>query len=283
MTVHQIKVDWLSLVFPILPVGEGDDITLIPQAIEEALMAQTEYQNSWLVLRDLEALPYGRAPYDLGWKHPRNGVTVWASTQMPHFTIEFSGVGMDYLREHRIEDEMLRLGALFASRLDVAIDVETELQPEQFISARKEGRQKSNGTFNSQSGTTVYIGSRHSERYMRVYRYHPPHPRAAFLRSEIVLRRAFARVGCGSILTHGLSKVARGLSDDFGISEAIDWDVQEASTQLKIGRPERGGKNTLSWMIKSAAPAFRRLVKEGVIDDPVKFLIAYFLDDDAPF
>jgi hypothetical protein len=46
---------------------------------------------------------------------------------------------------------------------------------------------------------------------------------------------------------------------------------------ISVVAPERRGGGTVFWLIKSVAPAFQRLVREGVIREPGKFLNEYFL------
>jgi len=42
-------------------------------------------------------------------------------------------------------------------------------------------------------------------------------------------------------------------------------------------KPERLAGNTVTWLVRSVAPAIKRLISEGVITDPAAFFDQYFI------
>lgn len=282
---HQIvahlsyQIDWLSIVHSVYSVGEGSE----PEAIGEVVFrtihrAYTERLAEHLT-SDVRPLDYGRAPYKVGWSNDNGGVKFWASDLMPHFTIEISGRGMADLYETGNENALLLATADLVSRIDLAVDIEGGWSPAQIIDLRQEGREKTFSEFNSGSGVSFYVGSRKSERYSRVYRYNEPHPRSHLTRVEMVFRRDHAKRVANQILEHGLEAVCKKALLDFGWPMLVDTGDWMQAVDLSTVRPERNMGGTTRWLITQCAPAFKRLVKEGIITDPEQFLLSYFLSD----
>jgi hypothetical protein len=276
---YSVQLDWLSIVLPIMPVGEGSGEGYPSEAIARAIGHQIGEGMASAIFSEIQPLGYGRAPYTAGWKDDTKGVTVWAGGSCPHFCIEFSGKGLAYLRWANQEYAILEGFSSFFSRVDIAIDLEQGVSPQEFMKYRKGGRQLTNANLSSPSGDTCYIGSMHSERYMRVYRYSAPHPRSHLLRLEMVFRRAYAKQVGSQILALGLDAVAKTGLEEFGFGGLVDFEENTPEADLSIYRPERNGGKTLRWIITQVAPAFKKLVKEGIIPNPEEFLWRYFMPE----
>lgn len=277
---YSCSIDWLSAVLPIVPMGEGSELVHIGSVIERTLVNEIGTGLAHSLFEGLHPLGYGRSPYEQGWQNSVTGVTIWAGGEMPHFTVELSGKGLAYLRS--IEGEQTFLAQLSSrlSRIDVAVDLEQGISPDEFLKLRKGGRQLSDARFSSPSGETRYVGSRHSERYLRVYRYSSPHPRSHLLRVEMVFKRAHAKQVGAQILSCGLDAVAKTGLEDFGFGGLVDFDESVQEADLSVFRPERNMGKTLRWLIVQVAPAFRKLVAEGTIPDPVAFCYSYLIPED---
>jgi hypothetical protein len=274
---HSIQIDWLSVVLPVPPLGEGSELTHNSALIESAIRNEIGEDLANRIFSHLHVLDYGRAPYSHGWKDDARGVTIWAGGAVPHFTIELSGKGVAYLREIEGETAFLEGFAPFLSRIDIAIDLEQGVSPQEFLKYRQGGKQLTNANMSSPSGNTCYVGSMHSERYMRVYKYSAPHPRSHLLRLEMVARRAYAKQAGKAILSDGLVSVAKASLETFGFGHTVDFGQDVPASDLTVFRPERNMGKTLRWLMTCAAPAFQRLVREGTIPDARKFLESYFL------
>lgn len=279
MARYSCEIDWISLVLPVNPSGDGAGQGTVSELVERAVYSEIPTYHIAGCFSDLQPLAFGRSPYAFGWADTSRGITIWAGGEMPHITVEFSGRGMAYLREIGMQKGIVEAGVERASRFDLAVDLEQGVEPEEFLKYRKGGRQTSHARFDSSSGKTVYIGSRHSERYMRVYRYASPHPRSHLLRLETVFKRAYAKQACAQALEVGLDAVAKTSLEEFGFGGLVDFDESVPEADLSIFRAERNMGKTLRWMITQVAPAFKRLVKEGTIPNAEQFLQSYFLGD----
>lgn len=102
------------------------------------------------------------------------------------------------------------------SRLDIAVDMECDVDPRDFVAQRSNKRQKSEETAISSTGITCYIGSRKSDRYARVYRYAEPHDRSHLLRCEMVFRGEQAVLAAEEWLAVGDEEFAARAGNVYG-------------------------------------------------------------------
>jgi len=222
----------------------------------------------------------GRAPYRYGLRY--EGCTLYFSDNdnVNHVLFEVSGRGCDTLRGMGLLDEFIIKSRERATRIDLAVDLENDVMPTEFESEATNGRFKSHGVQKSSTGETVYIGGRQSERYCRVYRYFKPHPRAKFLRCEFVFRKGNAKLFAAQYVESGgdLNALALGAGQVYGFEHEA-WNLTGDEILLSSYTPERRQGKTVTWLITQVAPAFKRLVDEDVIDDPVQFIYDHFLSE----
>jgi len=273
------KIDWISFTMTIRPAINDQEAfyIAIEQAFEDTFGSETYgiiFGGTWA------KKPRGRAPYSHSWGLDDAGATIFCSPSLTHMTVEFSGQGCTRLIELSLMDELLARVADRVTRIDVATDIQTMISPQQFVEAGYSDRFGSVGLFTSPTGTTAYIGSMKSERFARVYRYEEPHPRAHLLRVECVNRRDHAKAVARAILTAGEENTAATLGEAYGWQHPVWQPDAPADADLSVTRPEKAAGGTVFWLIKSVAPAFKRLVAEGVIDNPQEFIAAYFLSGD---
>lgn len=133
-------------------------------------------------------------------------------------TFEIGGKACAYLHaSQRLQAVVLKaLEVGNVTRLDIAVDMETDTDPRDFVEQRSNKRQKSVETAVSSTGTTCYIGSRKSDRYARVYRYNDPHPRADLLRCEMVFRGKHADIAARQWLAVGDEELAARAGNIYG-------------------------------------------------------------------
>jgi len=218
-----------------------------------------------------------RAPYMDSWTDREGGVSLYASPNLTHCCVEISGQGCERLLGDGILNQVLIRVASRVTRIDIASDIETTVRPQEFVAQNSHDRMRASGFQKSETGETCYIGSQKSDRYARVYRYAPPHPRSHLLRIEHVFRRDYAKVVAGNCVVSDMSSVAMAAGKAFGWAHP-EWDISaKATLDLSPVKAERGGGKTISWLVRSCAPAFRRLVADGTIRDPEKFVREYFL------
>jgi len=220
-----------------------------------------------------------RAPYTDAWEIKGSGITVFASPSLDHFCVEISGAGCERLIELDALSDVLTVAQDRVTRIDIAVDIETTVTPSEFVKSLSHARMRASGYQISETGATSYVGSQKSDRYARVYRYNPPHPRSNLLRIEHVFRREYAKVVAAQVCSFDVESVANAAGKAFGWSHSIWKPSQSNHVDISVQAGNKQGGSTLFWLTHSCAPAFRRLVKEGIIENPVQFLEAYFLTE----
>lgn len=221
-----------------------------------------------------------RAPYTDAWDLGKKGMTVFASPDLKHFCVEISGSGCEALIADGVLQDVLAAVHERVTRIDIATDIETDVKPSEFAAKRLHVRMRASGYQISETGETSYVGSQKSDRYARVYRYNPPHPRSHLLRIEHVFRRENAKVVARECAVNEVERVA------VSAGRAIGWahecwqptvfdpvDISVISGGREVGK-------TVFWLVNSVAPAFKRLCETGGITDPEAFLTRYFLPED---
>jgi len=192
------KLDWISFTLPIETDNSSEGA--FNAALEDAFNRTfNEYEAKQLVHHTWVERK-GRAPYIYAWDIGASGMVCFASPKRKEILIEISGKGCDYLRSVGVEAAVLEKVQSRLTRLDIATDIETHISPVDFVAKRTGRKSRFNSVIQSDTGTTVYVGSRESESYTRVYRYAEPHPRAALLRVEYVFRRKHARLIASEIM-----------------------------------------------------------------------------------
>lgn len=279
MSNHRVLIDWISFTFDVDwqedTKGWTWDATLT-EAIEDAMgwtsEALGEYITSW-------ELSSGRAPYKQSYRCAE-GIYIWFNVNISHALMEITGQGCDFLRQHGLLESLLTRIQERVTRLDLAVDMTCDTTPMEFVEAGTSGRFKSRGHVQSPTGETVYLGSRTSERYCRVYRYAPPHPRHTMLRAEMVFKKQNAKMFVSNAVECGFNynALALGAGQIYGFEHA-SWDLRGDEIALNSYTPERRSGKTVMWLVSQVAPAFKKLVKEGVIEDPEQFVREFFLGE----
>lgn len=204
-----------------------------------------------------------RAPYSYARRSMDNTRTLFVHPLSAHFTFEASGQACAQVGANM--PVLLRDYAPFLSRVDIAVDMETNVTPLTFDQACNPARINTRSRLSSSTGETVYVGSRSSERFARVYRYNAPHPRSHLLRAEFQLKGDYAR-SVGEMVGDGmaLNGIAASLGETFGFQHEC-WKPDSAPTPLKVNTHAQSG-NTVYWLTNTIAPLLRRLQREQRLD-----------------
>jgi hypothetical protein len=269
----KILIDWLSYSFDISPLDEGRS-WLHRSHLDSALKsAGPDTFYSWIARQDW--IPGGgRTPYNQSIF--AKGLRVYSHPALPHALMEVSGEGCETLLQENLLQDVLQTHCERLTRLDCAVDIPTQVKPSEFAKNRVVARFKAMSTAVSSTGETVYIGSRKSDRYARVYRYNPPHPRHDWLRIEHVYRGKQAKVAGRYALAHGVYALAGAAGTTYGWEHPC-WNFQAPENRLIAWRPENKQTKTEAWLISQVAPAFQRLVRDGIIDNPQQWLDRHFI------
>jgi len=218
-----------------------------------------------------------RAPYTDVWIDVESGISLYGSPNLTHATVEISGNGCEKLIRDGNLEAVLAGCAERITRIDIASDINTDIAPTQFIEHLSHDRMRSSGVITSDTGQTCYVGSKQSERFARVYRYNPPHPRSHLLRVEHVFRRDHAKAVGKSIVENSLSSVEAACGQAFGWNHPEWQPGQESAADISVVGAEKNAGKTVSWLVRSVAPAIQRLISDGTIRDPEQFFKTYFL------
>lgn len=260
-----ISIDWISFSFAMTVVQQTFSHRLWDRA-GDALNEQFPLFYERMLYGHEFTPRVGRAPYNGMTQRDDNGVAVFANQRLEHGLVEIGGIGMDTLGGFEAELELLNSVQDRVTRLDVAVDIFTEVKPEEFCAFRTPGKFKAWSQAESQSGSTVYIGSRKSDRYARVYRYYEPHPRHQFLRVEHVLKAEQAKLAIAQLNEYGSERFIAMLGNTFGWNHEA-WQTEENTGEaLKAWRPERRQGKTVAWIYSQVIPALLKLHRDDILN-----------------
>lgn len=175
---------------------------------------------------------------------------------------QLSGTGTAYLRGAGRLDTVLHDWQDRATRIDIAVDIETSCSVEGFARSFTNRRFVNGGHVRSDSGETWYIGRRTSDRHARVYRYDAPHPRSDFLRIEYELHDEQAKSCVQSVLQRGVFEVALALGAVYGWQHE-DYDLPTNVEKLESAARPEGFGNTARWLSTAVKPALEKMAKRG--------------------
>jgi len=179
--------------------------------------------------------------------------------------VEHTGVGCEELRQNGLLDAILSNTGYKFTRIDIAHDLETETRPIDFAEKRSEQSTRAFGVQVSDTGETVYIGSKKSDRTCKIYRYNSPHPRSHLLRIEYTYRGHHARaLQEFYIIDHDVKACAEVSAVRYGWQHTA-YKAKGDTVPLKAWRADRKQSKTVRWMFAQVAPALAKLIKSGEI------------------
>lgn len=265
MTPLQVKLDWFSFTFPLSGMGEKDN----EFALSTVLLAfhdHTAHRFLGVVTQSLWQFAPISGFYSTKIQCPTTGLSISWKAGNGFALVECSGQVVDKLLSQIGISDLARAANGRATRIDLAVDMETEVSPEEFALERGEDRFKSSGVFISPTGTTVYVGSRRGERMARVYRYTPPHPRAHLLRAEVELKGEAARIACDALTNMSLTEVALSAHLPFSWKHKV-WDTGEVMvSKLPARKYDHEGAGTLKWIHDIVFPSLKKAHADGLLN-----------------
>lgn len=205
----------------------------------------------------------GRAPYAASWGRADGGVRFFGSPTLTHVLVEISGTGCKTLRSHDALESLLNLVAARVSRIDMAVDIACDTTPFDFAEKRDVARFKTISDIRSETGDTFYVGSWKSDRFARVYRFAPPHPRSKTLRVEHVYKAAAAKAFAKVLLRGDYAGAAAGAGRVYGWAHDV-WDTRGiAPLEAVSGQTRKTNKNTVNWLYDAVASSVVKQVQKG--------------------
>lgn len=261
MTLHCL-IDWLSFTLDGGGVG-GDDNASYAEAVFSRI--QTLLGKHWATVRAEQAFDFanGRAPYLFCLRRADHGVSIFFDRRRKEVLIEMSGVGCTTARLFYDLTALAVDVAASVTRIDLTADIPGDTTPSAFVGAGFSKRFKSGGRQFSESGETFYVGSWSSNRFARVYRYAPPHPRSGELRVEHVFRDESATAAVNFVYEHGLDGALQACGEIFGWAHE-SWVTGDAviDDRMTAARDPKTASNTVFWVYRSVVPAIARALVE---------------------
>lgn len=276
MTHPLFIIDWLSFTFP--AAGQGGLASIqVEQSIRQSMEESLPFAVFELLMKhEVERGP-GRRPYSIGLRGPGNIYTIFGAPGNGYLLFELTGQGCEWLRQLGELENLIKAVQDRVTRIDLAIDLRTDCNPRTFVDEGVSDRFVSFGDFESSTGHTIYVGSRKSDLYARVYRYTEPHPRAKFLRVEHVFKKDRAKSFCKYMLEHAPLKAAQAAVDIFAWKSPEIAIFEGTAPSMTVTRQAVTMGKTERWLISQAAPAFKKLCEAEQIKNPEEWLREHFL------
>lgn len=214
-----------------------------------------------------EAMQYGTSPrragFDRGVNVDNHTFIFWTMSGL--ILVEHTGQGCDQLRKAGKLDALIRCLDYKYTRIDVAMDIETDARPIDFCEKRSKRTERAFGIQKSDSGETVYVGSKKSDRTCKVYRYEPPHPRSHLLRIEYTYRgRQASEIQAVYMSGRSVEDIALMSGVRYGWTHPA-YEAHGVTGKIAAWRPDRKSGKTLRWMYAQCAPALVKLIEAGEI------------------
>lgn len=255
------KIDWISLTLPLECGVSINPDTGIPE-LRHGFRDMFPHIGDWISSFPDLKVTGGNRIFDKGYRSQLGGFSIFQRYGRPFTLFEFSGTGVDALRAERQHMKIIRTYAERLTRLDVAVDYETDTIPAHFAEMRDNDRFSHYTDINSEDGLTYYVGSKKSERFCRVYRYADPHPRSHLLRVEFQLRSNYAKDAAELLKKITVNDLAWRLIKTFGFNHPLAR--LDGRLFDKIKAPPTSPKGgTERWLFAQVMPAIKKLIAEG--------------------
>jgi len=258
-------IDWISFTLV-----EGDaprNQTDLYHAAKTALRKVSKAHESYIYNGFGFETTNSRTPYRYAIAREDHGVRLYGGSPTNTILVEISGRACEGIREFAAAKSFVDPLCERLTRIDFACDVRTNTAPNDFYNTRSHKRFRSASYITSQTGTTVYSGSPKSDRFCRIYRYNPPHPRSELLRVEFVFRGELAKaIGVDIQRAESEAAFVSALGNTWGWQHK-DWTPGIQSDE-KVTAPiiSKHGEETLAWLYKQVLPAMAKLMARGELD-----------------
>jgi len=259
------KLDWFSFTFPITLLGEKDNEYTLTHVVS-AFHEHTGQRLLSAVTKSLWTWVPSAGFYTHKIQCPNSLVSISWNAGNPFALCEISGTSIDRVLLSCTAADLAVAANKRATRIDFAVDIETEETPEAFATLRDSRSFRAYAFYTTETGDTCYIGSRKSERMARVYRYNPPHPRAHLLRVEAEYKGDAAKMICDVLSQQSLTFTTLTAHAPFGWVHEL-WDTNGVRAGKIIARHyNRSDASRLRWLNTVVAPAIKQAAREGMID-----------------
>lgn len=197
---------------------------------------------------------WGNSVFRVQWRDSDN----WSS-------LSVTGKGCEVVRDE--------LQAFIAAHVDniTRIDLAQDANEHSFspVAHASNVTSRTKAIIQSDTGETLYIGSRSSDSFVRVYRYKEPHPRAGNTRVEAEFKRDYARTVSAHVAADGPNSlpVMAWIVRKSALEGHLMWrQPATESTKPMVANRKEGQDGYTAWLYKAAIPAVRKALREGLIE-----------------
>lgn len=270
------KLDWLAFTFPHRIAGDSSD-----KLSSEGILGIFHSFTAGVYIGVVSSEIWPRVPahgfFTDCIQCPITGITIsWSGTNS-YAQAVMTGKACDAVTERLEIPLMMKSCDGRATRIDLAVDIECDVTPGEFVARRSSRRIKTAGSFLSDSGETQYVGSRSGERMARVYRYKEPHPRHRLLRAEVEYKGDAAKMLCTELGQGDLTSITLSAHAPFGWQHPV-WDTSQVTISKIPARPyDKANDGRWKWLTEVAWKSLLKAHEEGIID-----LLELFKDIDNP-
>lgn len=262
-------IDYLSFTFA--PSPEAFEFSVDDIANRGATLLVAELGKEWFehyAVTDYFYHVKAMRPYRTAIKHHGMGVEIHWNEALIHAYMRFTGEACAVF--NRRGDGMRDLAFARASRvtrIDLAHDFRVTTRPEDVMNAGFSPRIQSVSMTKSSTGETLYLGSRQSEKFTRVYRYDPPNPRSETLRVEIEFKGDKAKSISQSLGHQAVPDVYWGEFRALQLShDALSSEAPSESKSAPLPRQKTSEAGTDRWLRLVALPAIRSAILNGRLE-----------------
>lgn len=259
------KVDYLSWTVMQEPDHDGQGRVVLPSVLT-ILEQHAAHFFAWAEGRPGWQDGSGRGHYGESLMHPVLFAAVRYGGIANHVLIEMPGTACADARDRGQLADILLDAAARCTRLDVAVDIPGDVSPSDFVAAGYNQRFKAKATLVSDSGVTEYVGSMKSDRFARVYKYAPPHPRAGTMRVEHVFRKEYAKEAVGMLAQQDILFLAAACGNTFGWQHPAWVPALLTNGKVKSSRADKHEPGRLRWLYGVCLPAIAKAHREGLLD-----------------
>lgn len=259
------KVDYLSWTVMQSPTIDQQGRVSLPSVLD-ILEQHAPHFFGWAEQHPGWQAGSGRGHYAESLLHPLLFAAIRFGGLATHVLIEMPGTACADARDSGQLADILLDAAARCTRLDVAVDIPGDVSPSEFVQAGYNERFKAKASLVSDSGVTEYVGSMKSDRFARVYKYAPPHPRAGTMRVEHVFRKEYARTAVGMLAQSSILELAAACGNTWGWRHPAWSPALLTDGKVKSSRADKHEPGRLRWLYGVCLPAIAKAHREGLLD-----------------
>jgi len=235
-------IDWINVTIPGIP----DDLAHAIRGLSEIGMPENM----------LEGLTHGLVfkPFTDSYSN-QNLRLLWNKGQ-DWSSLQITGTGCKLLPVSFLHDWCDRV-----TRCDVAWDGLLH-HPSHYAELNADARTKS--YYTSDTGSTLYIGSRKSDSFVRIYQYNEPHERAGITRCEAEFKRKNASSVSRAVLDGKAPQIAAFVARKARLPPGTLNEL-DAEPLKMAARGVAGQDGRQRWILCVALPAVKDALKAGLI------------------